>query len=560
MSKISGASIISRMLQGYGVTHVFYVPTILMRSLAEMDSLKIKKILTHSEKAAAYMADGYARASGKPGLCLAQQIGATNLLSGLRDAFMANSPVIAITGGSTNDSKYRNAYQEVEEFKQFDSMTKFNAEVNDTNRLPDLIRQSFRVATTGSPGPVHLRLMGLHGGTIADAVTDADISIEEKFKFSPPFRPVAHPDDINQAIELLLKAERPIIVAGGGVIASNAESELRKLAEKLQIPVATSLNAKASLNDAHSLNVGVVGTYSRSCANKAVFEADTVFFIGSQTGGQVTVNWKIPKSGTKVIQLDINPEELGRNYSNAISLLGDAKSTLAEMYSKCIGKSLQPKIKWLNRVQELVTDWRKENEKSMTSTAIPLRPERICREISESLPVDAVLVSDTGHSGMWTSQMIEIQHSTQKFIRCAGSLGWGLPGAMGVKCALPERPVLCFTGDGGIYYHLSELETAARFGINIVVIVNNNSSLNQEIPLVNAAYKGLNDDQSAEIWKFQKSVDFTKIAENFGCASFRVDKPGQLKDLLPNAFKMNRPVVIEVISDENALSKTAWTP
>jgi acetolactate synthase-1/2/3 large subunit len=258
MSKISGASIISRMLQGYGVTHVFYVPTILMRSLAEMDSLKIKKILTHSEKAAAYMADGYARASGKPGLCLAQQIGATNLLSGLRDAFMANSPVIAITGGSTNDSKYRNAYQEVEEFKQFDSMTKFNAEVNDTNRLPDLIRQSFRVATTGSPGPVHLRLMGLHGGTIADAVTDADISIEEKFKFSPPFRPVAHPDDINQAIELLLKAERPIIVAGGGVIASNAESELRKLAEKLQIPVATSLNAKASLNDAHSLNVGVV--------------------------------------------------------------------------------------------------------------------------------------------------------------------------------------------------------------------------------------------------------------------------------------------------------------
>jgi acetolactate synthase-1/2/3 large subunit len=119
---------------------------------------------------------------------------------------------------------------------------------------------------------------------------------------------------------------------------------------------------------------------------------------------------------------------------------------------------------------------------------------------------------------------------------------------------------LCFTGDGGIYYHLSELETAARFGINIVVIVNNNSSLNQEIPLVNAAYKGLNDDQSAEIWKFQKSVDFTKIAENFGCASFRVDKPGQLKDLLPNAFKMNRPVVIEVISDENALSKTAWTP
>jgi acetolactate synthase-1/2/3 large subunit len=161
---------------------------------------------------------------------------------------------------------------------------------------------------------------------------------------------------------------------------------------------------------------------------------------------------------------------------------------------------------------------------------------------------------------MWTGQMIEFTHPRQGFVRCAGSLGWGLPGAIGVKCALPDRAVVCFTGDGGAYYHLAELETAARYGINLVVVVNNNSSLNQEIPLVNAAYKGKPDARSGEIWRFQKSVDFAKLGEALGCAGFRVDKPGQLKELLPRAFAMNRPVVIDVVTDENALAEKAWAP
>jgi acetolactate synthase-1/2/3 large subunit len=176
------------------------------------------------------------------------------------------------------------------------------------------------------------------------------------------------------------------------------------------------------------------------------------------------------------------------------------------------------------------------------------------------LPADGVVVSDTGHAGMWTGQMIEITQPGQRYIRCEGSLGWGLPGAMGVKCALPDRPVLLFTGDGGIYYHLAELETAARHGINLVIVINNNNSLNQEIPLVQAAYREKRDERSGEIWRFQQGINLARVAETLGCAAFRVEKPGQLKELLPRAYAMDKPVVIDVASEEQALAPTAWLP
>jgi len=559
MAKMSGSRLFAEVIHGYGVTHVFYVPTILMRALAEMDDFKIHKIMTHGEKAAAYMADGYARASGKPGFCMAQQIGASNLAAGLRDGFMACSPMIAISGGSVPGSRYRHAYQEVEDFNQFDAVTKFSAQVDDVKRLPDLMRQAFRAATTGAPGPAHLRLSGLHGGAIGDAEAELAPLVEERFKQVPAFRPEPEPSRVREALAVFAQAQRPMIVAGGGVVSSGAQAELVEFAEKLQIPVTTSLNAKAAMLDRNPLNVGVAGVYSRSCANKALAEADLVFFIGSHTGGQLTTSWKVPEPGVTVIQLDIDPEELGRNYPNAVSLIGDAKVTLRQLIDAA-GKPAAGAQAWLSRVQALVAEWRAVAEPLMTSNAVPMRPERVCREISEALPADGVVVSDTGHSGMWTGQMIEFSSPRQGFVRCAGSLGWGLPGAIGVKCALPDRAVVCFTGDGGAYYHLAELETAARYGINLVVVVNNNSSLNQEIPLVNAAYKGKEMERSGEIWRFQKSVDFAKLGEALGCAAFRVDKPGQLKELLPKAFAMNRPVVIDVVTDENALAEKAWAP
>ena len=558
MPRMNGSRYFAEVLQGYGVTHVFHVPAILLKPLAEMEDMNIRRVMVHGEKAAAYMADGYARASGRPGVCMAQNAGASNLMAGLRDAFMACSPVIAFTGGPTPASRYRHAYQDVEDASQFDSVTKFNARVEDVKRLPDLLRQAFREATSGSPGPVHLQMSGPIGD-VTNADGDFELVIEEQFRRVPPFRPQPEEQRVREAVARLEQAHKPVMVAGGGVVASQAQRELVELAEKLGIPVATSLNAKGAILDAHPLAAGVVGLYSRSCANRAVAEADLVFFVGSHTGGQVTNNWKIPAPGTAVMQLDIDPAELGRNYPAAVALLGDARVTLGRMIDMAKAGSSESRAAWRKRVQQLVSEWRSEASPMLSSDAVPMRPERLCREISEVLPADGIVVADTGHAGMWTSEMLDFKHAGQRYVRCAGSLGWSFPASLGVKCALPERPVLCFTGDGGFYYHLAELETAARYGINVVVVVNDNSALNQEIGLINAAYGGTQRGRAGEMWRF-RDTDFAKVAESLGCAGMRVQKPDEFGDALRNAFQMNRPVVIDALTDVNAFAKRGWSP
>jgi acetolactate synthase I/II/III large subunit len=340
------------------------------------------------------------------------------------------------------------------------------------------------------------------------------------------------------------------------VTASQAEPEVVELAEKLSIPIATSLNGKGTISDDHPLALGVVGTYSRRCANQGVAEADLVFFIGSHTGSQVTNNWKIPRPGTAVIQLDISPADLGRNYPNRVSLLGDAKVTLRRLIEQL--KPIEPRTSWIRRAQQLVGEWREEAAPLRNSDAVPMRPERLCNEITEFLPANAVVVSDTGHSGIWTGSMIDFKKPEQRYIRCAGSLGWAFPASLGVKCALPDRPVLCFTGDGGFYYHLAELETAARFGINAVIVVNDNRSLNQEIRLFDAAYGGQQRGKSREMWVFE-DINLAKVAEAMGCFSVRVERPSELKGALERAFAANKPAVVDVVSDINALAARAWS-
>jgi acetolactate synthase-1/2/3 large subunit len=560
MTTMTGSRLFAEMLEGYGVTHVFYVPAILLGALAEMEAMPIRRVMTHGEKSAAYMADGYARASGRPGVCMAQQIGGSNLAAGLRDAFMAAAPLIAITGGPPVNAQYRNGYQEVQDFAQFDAVTKFNARVDDVSRLPDLLRQAFRAATSGAPGPVHLQIRGPHG-QVANASADLDARVEPAFARVPPFRPLADDAAIAAAALRLQAAERPVIVAGGGVVSSGAQAEVVALAEALGIPVATSLNAKGTISERHALSLGVAGSYSRACANRAVCEADLVFFIGSRTGGQLTVDWQVPPRGSAVMQLDIEPAELGRNYANLVSLAGDAKATLQRLL-ELVQPAVSPQRRaWGEHVAQQVAAWHAEFEPLRSSAAVPVRPERICKAISDLLPADGVVVSDTGHSGMWTGAMVELTQPGQRYIRCAGSMGWGFPGAMGVQCALPGRRVVCFTGDGAFYYHLAELETAARFNIPLVVVVNNNSALNQEIPLWDGVYPGKTTQGARvdDLWRMRQT-NFAAVAETLGCAGLRVEHPDQLEDALRTAFAMQRPVVVDVVSGIDAFAPKAWVP
>src|SRR6266481_846877 len=245
--KMTGAQCLADMLKGYGVSHVFMVPAVLRRTFAEMERrTDIARVHCHGEKSAAYMADGYARACGRPGIAMAQVIGALNLAAGLRDAFLAHSPVIAMTGGREPKSKFRKVYQEIDDMPAFEPVTKFNATVDDVARFPDMLRQAFRVATSGTPGPVHLQFRGNEGQIDAEEA-EMEPLVEPQFARVPPYRPAPDDASVIAALKHLQDAQRPVIVAGGGVRASGASAELVALAQALQIPVATSLNGKDSI-------------------------------------------------------------------------------------------------------------------------------------------------------------------------------------------------------------------------------------------------------------------------------------------------------------------------
>jgi acetolactate synthase-1/2/3 large subunit len=556
MAKMTGAQVMADMLKGYDVSHIFMVPAVLRTTMVELEKrTDIKRLHVHSEKSAAYMADGYARATGKPGICMAQVIGALNLAAGLRDAWLARSPVIAMTGGRDPSTKFRGVYQEVDDVPAFEPVTKFNATVDAVERFPDMVRQAFRTAVTGCPGPVHLQFRGNEGQVDAEEA-DMEVLCQDMFKRVTPFRPEPAPDQVRAALSLLEASKKPVIVAGGGVRASGAQAELVSLAERLNIPIATSLNGKDSIPATHPLSVGVVGTYSRESANRIVNEADLVCYIGSSTGGMVTNFWQVPEIGRPVIQIDIEPEELGRNYPFQAAVQGDAKTVIARMLEQTNAESASGRENWAKRAKDVVGEWYDKYKDLLESDATPMRPERICHELSKHLPDDAIVVADTGHGGMWMGGMYDLRTPSQSYMRSAGHLGWAFSAGIGAKCGAPDRPVFAFTGDAGFWYHIAEIESAARWGVNSVTLVNNNSSGNQSKRGFDRVYGGEQTDEGLRLWHFT-DVNFAKIAEDMGAVGIRVEKPGELPGALDKAFNANRPVIIDVVTDIDALAPLA---
>lgn len=417
---MTGARFVAETLKAYGVTSVFFMEAILRQVLMEMEALGIKRVLTHSEKTAAYMADGYARASRRPGVCMAQSVGAANQAAGLQEPFLGRSPVVAISGRKALIAQYRNPYQEILHGPLFEPMTKYHANIDTIEQLPYLLRQAFREATSGTPGPAHLDFLGHQGNIPEEMQAELEVIAEEPFSRIPAMRPAPEMEAVREAVRLLAKAERPVIVSGGGAAVSGAGPEIARLAEMLSIPVATSLNGKETVLESHPLNVGVVGRYSRWCTNKIVAEADMVFYVGSGTGDHVTAGWRVPRPGTPVIQVDINPSELGRSYPNLVSLMGDAKVTLQQMIA-----AAKPRVStsvWAQQAQRTVQDWRAELDPLRNSQGRPIRVERLCRELTECLPANAILVADTGYAAIWTSTMVYLTS----------------PGQSGT-CAAPDR-------------------------------------------------------------------------------------------------------------------------
>ena len=553
MAKLSGAQVLADMLSGYGVSHVFMVPAVLRRSFAEMERrTSIARIHTHGEKAAAYMADGYARASGKPGVCMAQVVGALNLAAGLRDAWLAHSPVLAFTGGRDPKTKFRNVYQEIDDVPAFEPVTKWNATVDAVERFPDMLRQAFRVATSGAPGPVHLQFRG-NEGQIDQEEAEMEPQVEPQFSRVPAFRPQPDSNDLKNLLYHLQKAERPVIVAGGGARWSGAAPELAALAEALSIAVVTSLNGKDCIPGTHPLNVGVVGSYSRESANRVVAAADLVCFVGTSAGGMTTHAWSVPRIGVAALQIDIEPEVIGRNYPLKAGVLGDAKVCLSMMLHSADRSTASRRNSWISEVKKISEEWREKYRAALESDAVPIRPERICAELSRHVPEDAIVLSDTGHADMWTGGMYDVRSPRQSFLRSAGHLGWAFPAGLGAKCAAPQRPVVTFTGDAGLWYHLGEIETAVRWNIGAVTVVNNNASGNQSKRGFDRAYGGEQTAKARELWTY-RMVDFARVAADIGAFGIRVERAADFPSALKKALDSGKPAIIDVVTDIEAIA------
>jgi acetolactate synthase-1/2/3 large subunit len=554
---LTGAEWLARTLAANGTTHVFFIDAVLRRTLIELGTLGVTRVLAHAEKSAVYMADGYARVAGRPGICFAQSVGAANMAAGLQDAYLGHSPVIALTGHKQPAHQHRNAYQEIPHAPLFASVTKFDAQVDSAADLPRLLRQAWRAAMTGTPRPAHLDLNGLQAEIIETGAVHEAAAPEPALQLRmPPYRPTPADDEIERAAAVLRTAGRIAIVAGAGAMASQAGPELLALGQALAAPIGTSLGARGIIPTRHALSIGCVGNYAAPPANQIVHEAELVLFVGCHTGDQVTHTWRIPAIDTQVVQIDIDPLELGRSYGNTLGLMGDPKATLAKLLA-ALGKPARDTA-FAERARGIVTAWREARAPLLGSNASPILPDRLCAEITAALPADGILVADTGYSGIWTSTLIELNGASQTYLRAAGSLGWAFPASLGAKCAAGKRKVICWSGDGALYYHATELETARRRGIAVVLVVNNNSGFGQGWPNIQRM-QGNKPGDVAELVRFGPTA-FADVARAFGVRGIRVEEPSQIAPALRDALASDETVVVDVATDINARAPEPWLP
>jgi len=553
---MNGAEWLARALAQTGMSHVFFVESVMRRTLLQLSDLGVKPVLAHSEKAAAYMADGYARVARRPGVCMAQSVGAANLASGLQDPWLGRSPVIALTGHKEPSFQHRNSYQEIPHAPLFSAVTKFSSPVYATTELPRLLRHAWRASLAETPRPTHLDFSGLQGDVIELGQTSEPPMLETEPRPIPVHRPVAEDRDIKRLAALLKGARRIAIVAGDGAAASQAGPEVLALAEALAAPIATTLGARGIIPTQHQLSAGVAGSYSAPPANRIVHSAELVLFIGCDTGDQVTLNWTIPAYETPIVQIEADPLEIGRSYPNTTGIVGDPKATVARLV-EIIGRPARDSG-FADEAARIVGDWRASMVALGERNTAPIAVERLCAEVTRAMPLDGILVADTGYSGIWTGTMIELNGAGQTYLRAAGSLGWAFPASLGAKCAAGDRKVVCFTGDGGFYYHLAELESARRCGIAVTVIVNNNSGFGQNLTGVNRI-AGNRPGRGEELIRFGPT-DFTAVARSFGVRGIRVEQPSEIAPALSEALAADETVVLDVVTDLEPRAPAPWTP
>ncbi len=546
MPEIIGGSLLIEGLKRLGIQYVFGMPGFQLMSVYDAiykSSGEIKHILVHDEKSGAFMADGYARISGKPGVCDATVgPGATNLVSGVAESFYASTPLVAITSDVRMEFVGKSPNQECDQASIFRPIVKGSYTVHLPERILEATHRAFHLAVSGRPGPVHLNL--------PENINYSKISYDWE-KELETFQPVACPSTrpqpdaalVDKAISLLRSAQRPVCIAGGGVHISQACDHLLQFVEKMRIPVATSLTGKGAIPESHPLSISLCGRFDRY-ANRFIAESDLILVIGCKLAELVTSRWSIIPEGVDIIHIDVDPFEIHRNYHATIGIVADAGSTLIALL-EALGPFNSEKLSENSRVQE-IAEARKSWEHSVRNLSdddqMPTNPARILREIRSFLPEDGLLVLDGGLSTHWAGLFFDVRMAGRGFMpnRGQAAMGYGFPASLGAKLAAPDRAVVSFIGDGGFCMGLAELETAARENIPVIVVVNNNSALGYVKALQHVVFD--KRYQSADFIP----IRFDRLAENFGCRGVRIEHVEEIVPELKKALNSGRPTVIDI--------------
>jgi acetolactate synthase-1/2/3 large subunit len=547
MNRLSGAEAAVRMLQLYGVRHVFGLcgdtSLPLYDALFRLDH-GIRHILTRDERHAAYMADAYARVTGRPGVCEGPSGGgATYILPGVVEANESSIPILAITTDISTSGRGRYVLTELDQEALFRPLAKWNTVIDRADQIPQVLRRAFREMTTGRPGAVHL---GLPFDVQREPVDETALWHEPAHMTYPAMPTAPDPAAVEAFVEALLSARHPVLICGGGVVISGAEAELQRLAEATGAVVATTISGQGAIGDGHPLALGVVGSNGGTPETRAlVDEADLVVFIGCRAGSVTTERWRHPEPGrTRVLHIDVDPAVPGANYPTEASLVADARLALAALNAVLVARKA---ARADDTARQRIAEAKEEKQRAFAALArsseTPIRPERLVLALQELLPEDSVIVADPGTPCPYLSAYYQQAQPGRRLIsnRAHGALGYSLAAVVGAAIGRPSAKCVAVMGDGSFGMACGELETIVRLRLPVTLVV-----------VSNGVYGWIKAGQRTGFGERYFSVDFgrsrhARIAEAFGMRSFEVSDPEQLRPTLAAALEAGEPTLVDVL-------------
>ncbi len=510
----------------------------------------LNHVLVRHEQSASHAADGFARASGKVGVCIATSgPGATNLVTGIATAYMDSSPVVAITGQVPTHLIGNDAFQEVDMLGIAMPITKHAFQPKNPDEIPAMINSSFELAKTGRPGPIVIDVpKNVQEQDLSDYFSNID-NFSELTLDTPGYSPTikGNPRQIKKASKIIVNSSKPIILAGGGVIISGASKELKEFSELIQAPVTTTLLGKGSFPEDNDAYLGMLGMHGRKVANLSLDESDCIIAIGCRFSDRTTGSIEEFARNSKVIHIDIDPAEIGKNVEVDVPIVGDAKNILIKLITDIktldIKKINQNSIEWYN--DTLL--FKKSCIPRLTYNETPLKPQQIIKEISHALDEDSIITTDVGQHQMWAAHFFDTI-KPRKFISSGGlgTMGFGFPSAIGAKVAMPENDVLAVTGDGGFLMVCQDLATVKEYDIPLIICLFNNRKLGMVYQWQNLFY-----EKRLSHTDLGQTPDFLKLSESFGVNAERITEVGETEKAIRAAKKDGEAILLDIVIDKN---------